>query len=121
MCQELKLIIEIDGTSHDTERDQEKDRQRDQSLSLAGYRVMRILNEDVLQRLAEVSARIEEIIEEIEESTPGHAGPRGHPRRRGTACANDRHTFDRQKPRSPRRSIPDRKPADKMPPEQKKL
>ncbi len=87
ICTELKLVIEVDGISHDTEDDQERDRQRDQELSQAGYRIIRIQNEDVLQRLDEVRLRIEDAVEEIKESTPGHAGPRGHPRPRGTKKA----------------------------------
>jgi hypothetical protein len=90
ICTELKLVIEVDGTSHDTEEDQERDCRRDQELSLAGYRIFRIQNEDVLQRLDEVRLRIEDVVEEIEESTPGHAGPRGHPRQRGTKKATVR-------------------------------
>ena len=87
MCPELRLVIEIDGISHETEEDQERDRRRDRDLSLAGYRVMRIPNEDVLRRLDEVRSRIADVVEEIEESTPGHADPRGHPRQRGTRAA----------------------------------
>jgi very-short-patch-repair endonuclease len=84
MCPELKLVIKIDGISHETEDDQEKDRQKDRELSLAGYRIMRILNEDILQRLDEVRSDIEDVVEEINASTPGHAETRGHPRQRGT-------------------------------------
>mgnify|MGYP003737409949 CR=1 FL=1 len=58
MCPELRLVIEIDGISHETEEDQERDRRRDRDLSLAGYRVMRIPNEDVLRRLDEVRSRV---------------------------------------------------------------
>ena len=70
MCQELKLILEIDGSSHDSEEDLEKDRKRDKDLEQAGYRVLRIRHEDVLTRLDGVRSCIEGVIENIEEPTP---------------------------------------------------
>ena len=43
----IKLVIEIDGGYHRTKIQREKDRLRDEFLKENGYKVIRILNEDV--------------------------------------------------------------------------
>ncbi len=50
VCQDLKLIIEIDGGYHDDIFD--ADRNRQQYLEAEGYRVVRFANEDVLEDVA---------------------------------------------------------------------
>jgi len=48
-CQEEKLVIELDGDSHDfSER---KDKERTEALNDEGYRVIRFANADVLDNL----------------------------------------------------------------------
>jgi very-short-patch-repair endonuclease len=46
ICRETKLIIEIDGQSHDASEDY--DRRRTATLERLGYRVIRFSNEEVL-------------------------------------------------------------------------
>ena len=46
LCRELKLIVEVDGHSHDVQP--ERDVYRDRYLSEAGYRVLHFTNADVL-------------------------------------------------------------------------
>ncbi len=49
ICRELKLVIEIDGYSHDFKID--KDERRDKELEAKGYKVLRILERDVMDNL----------------------------------------------------------------------
>ena len=68
-CAEAKLVIEIDGDSH-TEPDQEEyDRARTQWLEDSGYKVIRIMNEDVHRHLEDALNEIyivcQERIEEL--------------------------------------------------------
>ena len=51
-CHEARLIIELDGGSHD--RRVEYDRNRDEFLAGGGYTVLRFTNEDVLHRMEKV-------------------------------------------------------------------
>ena len=55
-CAEAKLVVEIDGESHDGR--QEYDRRRDEYLEKLGLRVMRITNGDVLENLDGVAEAI---------------------------------------------------------------
>jgi len=48
VCQEKKLIIEVDGGHHDSNS---KDMERDRWLKEQGYRVLRFWNNDVLSNL----------------------------------------------------------------------
>ena len=48
VCRERRLIIELDGGQHAENLD---DRQRDNELSAAGYRVIHIWNNDVIENL----------------------------------------------------------------------
>lgn len=65
-CAELKLVIEVDGGIHGTREQQEKDRVRSGVLEQEGFRVVRFTNEDVLQHMASVIGRLEELASEIE-------------------------------------------------------
>ena len=55
----LKLAIEIDGTSHDSEEAQEQDQYRQARLEAIGVRFLRFRDEDVRLRLDEVVRTIE--------------------------------------------------------------
>jgi very-short-patch-repair endonuclease len=46
LCREIKLVVELDGFSHNM--GQEHDRRRDQYMVGEGYAVMRFTNEEVL-------------------------------------------------------------------------
>jgi len=78
MCKELKLIIEVDGITHDKKENIEKDGRRDVELISAGFRVIRFTDEEILTSIPGVAQRIELVIDEITSTTPLI------PRRRGT-------------------------------------
>ena len=50
-CAEAKLVIEIDGDSHIEPDQEEYDKVRTQWLEESGYKVIRIMNEDVHRHL----------------------------------------------------------------------
>ena len=52
VCHEAKLIVELDGRSHEDR--QAYDQRRDQKLVREGYRVLRVLNDDVLRDIRAV-------------------------------------------------------------------
>ena len=56
-CHAAALVVEIDGRGH--QRQATYDAQRDRVLSNRGLRVIRVKNQDIRLRLAEVLARIE--------------------------------------------------------------
>lgn len=68
MCKELCLVIEVDGITHDLEETLEKDDKKDCDLAAIGIRGF--TDADVLKNIQGVARRIEEVIEEIEASTP---------------------------------------------------
>ncbi|MEW6238391.1 MAG: DUF559 domain-containing protein [Candidatus Omnitrophota bacterium] len=57
--EKLKLVIELDGISHDFKL--EEDAKRDQYMLENGYEVYRILNRDVMMRLEDVIESIRNI------------------------------------------------------------
>ena len=61
VCHAARLIVELDGESHDFESRQERDRARDEWFASQGYRVLRYTNDDVLRNLAGVVENIREI------------------------------------------------------------
>ena len=70
MCLELRLVIEVDGMTHEYEETAVKDNQKDRDLTALGIRVLRFSDDDVLKNIHGVAKRIEDVIEEIEASTP---------------------------------------------------
>jgi len=56
LCREHKLIVELDGHSHDIAL--ERDIARDRYLHEAGYRVLRFANADVMRNVEGVTALI---------------------------------------------------------------
>jgi very-short-patch-repair endonuclease len=74
MCKELKLIIEVDGSSHDSEEAQLKDAIRQQNLEDAGFKVIRFTNEDVLKNIDWVRKEILQALEILKA-----AGGKPHP------------------------------------------
>ena len=60
VCRNLRLVIEVDGDTHDRARDAD----RDYALGKDGYRVLRFSN-------AEVSSNIEGVLTTILEATKG--------------------------------------------------
>jgi very-short-patch-repair endonuclease len=53
-CHEERLVIELDGSSHDSEDSQEYDLERSDWLEAQGFRVLRFRNEDVMRQLGSV-------------------------------------------------------------------
>lgn len=70
MCLELRLVIEVDGITHDFEETVVKDIRKDHDLAAIGIRVLRFTDDDVLKNIHGVARRIEDVIGEIEGSTP---------------------------------------------------
>ena len=58
LCRELKLVVELDGISHD--REPERDASRDRWMAAAGYRVLRFSNADVLGDVEAVAVAVGE-------------------------------------------------------------
>jgi very-short-patch-repair endonuclease len=58
----LKLVIELDGSSHATHEGKEYDRERDDILKSYGLQTLRFTNHDVMNRFEKVCLRITEMI-----------------------------------------------------------
>ena len=59
-----KLIVELDGESHDFEERIRRDQRRDRWFESHGYRVLRFTNDDVLKNLEGVALSIAEAAEQ---------------------------------------------------------
>ena len=59
-CETKKIVIEIDGSSHDAKI--EYDNERDKYLEAAGFEVIRISADDVLNNMIGVVRRLEEVV-----------------------------------------------------------
>ncbi|UIE37253.1 endonuclease domain-containing protein [Leptodesmis sichuanensis] len=71
-CKKLKLAIEIDGSSHDSEEAQEQDRYRQQRLEALGVRFLRFRDEEVRQN---VGAVLQAIAAWIKDNAPKTSPP----------------------------------------------
>jgi very-short-patch-repair endonuclease len=65
-----KLIVELDGESHDFEERIRRDEQRDRWLASRGYRVLRFTNDDVMKNLEGVTLVIAEAAEQAAPLSP---------------------------------------------------
>ena len=63
LCRELKLIVEVDGFSHDVQP--EREMMRDRLLTEAGYRVLHFTNEEVHKNIDGVVTAIRLEIERL--------------------------------------------------------
>ena len=79
MSKDLKLVIEVDGASHNWEHIQAKDVQKDIDLGNTGFTVLRFTDEEVLEDIHNVIRSLENWIEEFESqnSTPLTPSPAG--------------------------------------------
>ncbi|MEB2307914.1 MAG: endonuclease domain-containing protein [Candidatus Brocadiaceae bacterium] len=77
MCKELKLVIEVDGLTHQYEEISEKDRQKKHDLEQAGFKVIRFTDEEVLKNMNGVIKAIESVVEEREKPHPLNPPPAG--------------------------------------------
>ena len=66
LCRELKLVIELDGHSHDI--DPQRDERRDADLRARGYRVLHFTNTDALKDPDAVALAIRQEIEKLREA-----------------------------------------------------
>ncbi len=73
LCASERLIVEVDGRTHDSERDFA----RDCALSTLGYRTLRVTNDDVLRNMAGVLQMILAALESADVALA--AGPHPHP------------------------------------------
>ena len=64
-CPKLKLVIEVDGTTHLENKDKVYDKKRTEELEKLGIKILRFWNNDILDGLAEVENVIEEQIKNI--------------------------------------------------------
>lgn len=60
------LVIEVDGLTHAWEETVVKDIKKQGALEAVGFTVLRFTDEEVLQQLNQVLAKIEEYIDEFE-------------------------------------------------------
>ncbi|WP_207426698.1 endonuclease domain-containing protein [Pedobacter sp. SYSU D00535] len=65
MCQELELIIEVDGWTHTLQEVADKDEERQKNLEAAGFTVLRFSDEEVLQDINKVIWAIEDKVAEL--------------------------------------------------------
>jgi len=70
VCHAARLVIELDGETHDFESRQQHDRRRDAWFESQGYRVLRLTNEQVLTNLEGVLSGICEIAASRKSATP---------------------------------------------------
>jgi very-short-patch-repair endonuclease len=63
VCHDARLVVEVDGASHDFESRQQRDRMRDARLETRGYHVLRLADSDVLANLEGALAHIHEVAE----------------------------------------------------------
>jgi very-short-patch-repair endonuclease len=56
---EARIVVEVDGPSHDLDEAQLNDAERDAWLESQGYRVIRVRDGDALSAPEEVAARVE--------------------------------------------------------------
>ncbi|MBB4141574.1 endonuclease domain-containing protein [Rhizobium rhizoryzae] len=61
-CAEHRLIIEIDGATHSLDKQIERDYHRDAALIALGWRVIRLTNDEVLNRMDDVCTHILKVI-----------------------------------------------------------
>jgi very-short-patch-repair endonuclease len=70
VCHSARLIVELDGETHDFDARQQHDAVRDAWLRSRGYHVLRFTNEEVLSALEEVLIVIRETADNRIRSTP---------------------------------------------------
>ncbi|NOY38016.1 MAG: DUF559 domain-containing protein [Chlorobi bacterium] len=68
MCKELCLVIEVDGITHQDEEVVKRDQLKQQDLEEAGFHVLRVTDEEVLNRIDLVANEIESFIKMIKDN-----------------------------------------------------
>jgi len=80
MCKALKLIIEIDGASHEIEKIWQKDQKRQKELQEYGFTLLRFTDEEIFNDLDNVQRAIEGWIKDYEDKNDLEQSP---PSKRG--------------------------------------
>lgn len=78
-CKPLKLVIEVDGYSHQFEETLAKDKKKQIAFEKAGFTVMRFSDDEVLNHMSQVKQNIFDKIEELETAPPPAPSRGGHP------------------------------------------
>lgn len=76
-CYELKLVIELDGYTHQFEKVQIKDEQKQAELEKLGLTVMRFQDSEIFNDMNNVLRVIEGYIKNFEENTPSSPSQEG--------------------------------------------
>lgn len=74
LCKDLKLIIELDGFSHEFEQQWKKDKKRQIELEKAGFKILRFSDDDVMNDLRNVETEILYWIKKLEKNCPPSKG-----------------------------------------------
>ncbi|WP_461634355.1 endonuclease domain-containing protein [Labilibaculum euxinus] len=64
-CHEIKLVIELDGNIHDSEENKEYDEGRTAELEYLGVKVIRFTNEEVINSMTNVLAKIKVFCKQV--------------------------------------------------------
>jgi very-short-patch-repair endonuclease len=83
-CRELALVVELEGSIHDTNDQMEYDAERFQELEARGLRIMRIPNSEVFDNVQDVLKKIESV-SELPSPESGEGMPPCPPSRRAKA------------------------------------
>lgn len=70
LCKNLKLIIELDGLSHEFEQQWKKDKKRQNELENAGFKILRFSDDNVMNDLHTVETEIMHWVKKLEEKSP---------------------------------------------------
>jgi very-short-patch-repair endonuclease len=99
VCHDRRIVVELDGETHDFEDQLKRDQKRDAWLKSRGYVVLRFANDDVLSNLEGVVT----VIREIANTRPGPPPSLSLPRKGGgnpnTTTAQEAR-FSSRKPRA---------------------
>lgn len=74
LCKDLKLIIELDGFSHEFEQQWKKDKKKQKELEDAGFKILRFSDDEVMNDLRNVESEIKHWIDRLEEKSPPSKG-----------------------------------------------
>ncbi len=70
-CHKLKLVIEIDGQSHDLDQQKAYDQIRTEEMEGLGITVVRFTNEEVEKEMSKVIQSIKDLCEHLNEKSDG--------------------------------------------------
>jgi len=64
-CEDLRLVVEIDGGSHDNDHAVEYDAERDEYMRQCGFTVLRVRDDDVEQHIDDVKMILANLVSRI--------------------------------------------------------